>query len=128
MKKARGTPRACLFGRRCPASELVAKRALDLALQILGFALAFLHFAFGAQTVIVRRLADGLLGVADGFVGEALGFVLECTHGKSPWLARGSIASPPINERHSANVPWKRDKPFTAKRKDRKSTRLNSSP
>src|SRR3546814_12146251 len=92
MKKARGTPRAFLFGRRCPASELVAKRALDLALQILGFALAFLHFAFGAQTVIVRRLADGLLGVADGFVGEALGFVLECTHGKSPWLSRGSIA------------------------------------
>src|SRR3546814_11398969 len=65
---------------------------------------------------MVRRLADGLIGVADGFVGEALGFVLECTHGKSPWLERGSIASPPINERHSANVPWKRATPFTAKR------------
>jgi hypothetical protein len=55
-------------------SDLVAERALDLALQILGFALAFLRFAFGAKTLIVGRLADSLLGVASSFVCEPLAF------------------------------------------------------
>src|SRR3546814_2109683 len=79
-------------------SDLVAERALDLALQILGFALALLRFAFGAHTFIVGRLADRLLGIADGFVGEVLGFVLIFTHGESPWLTRGDIAPCTIHE------------------------------
>src|SRR3546814_1614425 len=113
MKKARGTPRAFLFGRRCPASELVAKRALDLALQILGFALAFLHFAFGAQTVIVRRLAVVLLGFSDVFVFVALVFFLFCSPFISPFLSRCIFPSPPFNYRHSSYFPFSLSYPFS---------------
>src|SRR3546814_20154024 len=60
---------ACVTSKR---SDLVAERALDLALQILGLALALLRLAFGAKALVIGRLAGRLLRVAGGFVGEAL--------------------------------------------------------
>src|SRR3546814_3915582 len=71
---------ACVTSKR---SDLVAERALDLALQILGFALALLRLAFGAKAFVVGRLAGRLLRIAGGFVGEAFGFFGEFTHGRS---------------------------------------------
>src|SRR3546814_14419399 len=70
-------------------SDLVAERALDLALQILGFALALLRLAFGAKAFVIGRLAGRLLRIAGGFVAEAFGFFGEFTHGVSPCFSRG---------------------------------------
>src|SRR3546814_18378285 len=74
---------ACVTSKR---SDLVAERALDLALQILGLALALLRLAFGAKALVIGRLAGRLLRVAGGFVGEALRLFGEFTHGVSPLL------------------------------------------
>src|SRR3546814_7782222 len=77
---------ACVTSKR---SDLVAERALDLALQILGFALALLRLAFGAKAFVIGRLAGRLLRIAGGFVAEAFGFFGEFTHGVSPCFSRG---------------------------------------
>src|SRR3546814_15918014 len=78
--------RACVTIKR---SDLVAERALDLALQILGFALALLRLAFGAKAFVIGRLAGRLLRIAGGFVAEAFGFFGEFTHGVSPCFSSG---------------------------------------
>src|SRR3546814_17530036 len=73
-KKApgRGFPgpfsRACVTSKR---SDLVAERALALALQIMGFALALLPRAFGAKELVIGRLAGRLLRLVRRSVGGA---------------------------------------------------------
>src|SRR3546814_16146019 len=95
--------RACVTIKR---SDLVAERALDLALQILGFALALLRLAFGAKAFVVGRLAGRLLRIAGGFVGEAFGFFGEFTHGVSPCFSGGvGTRLLPNQRRGAAYVP-----------------------
>src|SRR3546814_435574 len=94
---------ACVTSKR---SDLVAERALDLALQILGFALALLRLAFGAKALVIGRLAGRLLRVAGGFVGEAFRLFGEFTHGVSPCFYRGvGTRLLPNQRRASAYVP-----------------------
>jgi hypothetical protein len=57
------------------SSDLVAKRAFDLALKLLTFALALLRNAFGFQLGIVGCAASGLLDVACEFVAKSFGFI-----------------------------------------------------
>lgn len=56
-------------------SDLVAKRTLDLARQVLGFALAFLRSAFGFEVRIFGRTASRLFRVSCNFVAKPFGFV-----------------------------------------------------
>jgi hypothetical protein len=67
----------CLVGF---GSDLVAKRSLDLALQILAFATAFLRDAFAFKNWIVRCATSGLLDVSSDFIANAFGFVGQFAH------------------------------------------------
>ncbi|PAV93237.1 hypothetical protein WR25_01124 [Diploscapter pachys] len=76
------------------ACYLVAERALDAALDVLTGALGLLCFAFGHQTVIVGRLADGFLDVAGDLVAGRCDLVGEFAHRSSPAIDCDPPAGP----------------------------------
>jgi len=74
------------FRLQVAALDIVAQRALDVALDLLGGALGLLDFAFGAQFGIIGGLADANFCLAGQIIANAFGLFSKFAHRKIPSL------------------------------------------